>query len=203
MPYPRKLLNDNESIVLDLHPHWWFYALPTLSTVVVSIIGMSVHTKLDGWTRWMSSAMVLGALVPSVAWLVVRIVEWRTTYFVVTNHRLISRQGVLARNSVEIPLDRIANVNFKQSIFERLVGVGDILIESAGKDSAQTFSDIGRPDAVQKIIHEAISDRTDSRFMPAPATTDLADQLERLEALRDRGTLTPAEFEIQKRRLLG
>ena len=50
---------------------------------------------------------------------------------------------------------------------------------------------------------EAISDRTDSRFMPAPATTDLADQLERLEALRDRGTLTPEEFEIQKRRLLG
>lgn len=203
MPYPRKLLNDNESIVLDLHPHWWFYALPTLSTVVVSIIGMSVHAKLDGWTRTAASAMVLGGLVVSVGWLVVTLVEWRTTYFVVTNHRLISRQGVLARNSVEIPLDRIANVNFKQSIVERLVGVGDILIESAGKDSAQTFSDIGRPDAVQKIIHEAISDRTDSRFMPAPATTDLADQLERLEALRDRGTLTPEEFEIQKRRLLG
>ena len=103
MPYPRKLLNDNESIVLDLHPHWWFYALPTLSTVVVSIIGMSVHAKLDGWTRTTASAMVLGGLVVSVGWLVVTLVEWRTTYFVVTNHRLISRQGVLARNSVEIP----------------------------------------------------------------------------------------------------
>lgn len=203
MPYPRKLLNDNESIVLDLHPHWWFYAVQSLSTMVVVILGFSVNANLDGWSRTGAASLVLGALVLTLGWLIVTLVKWRTTYFVVTNHRLISRQGMLARNSVDIPLDRIANVNFKQSILERLVGVGDILIESAGKDSAQTFSDIGRPDAVQKIIHEAIADRTEGRFMPAPSSIDMADQLERLEALRDRGSLTDEEFEQQKRRLLG
>lgn len=203
MPYPRSLLNENESIVLDLHPHWWYYAWPSFSTVAVSILGMSANSRLDGWSRSGATYLVLAGLVLSLGWLVVTLVKWRTTYFVVTNHRLISRQGALARNSVEIPLDRIANVNFNQRIFERLIGVGDIVIESAGKDSKQTFSDIARPDEVQKIIHEAIADRTEGKFRAAPATVDVADQLERLEALRDRGSLTDEEFEAQKRRLLG
>ena len=39
MPFPRKQLNDNENIVLDIHPHWWFYGPQAISTIVVGIIG--------------------------------------------------------------------------------------------------------------------------------------------------------------------
>ena len=203
MPYPRQLLNDDEEIILDLHPHWWFYAPASFSTAAVSILGLSVNTRLHGWIRTGSGFIVLAALIVAAAWLIVTLVKWRTTYFVVTSHRVISRRGALARNSVEIPLDRIANVNFKQTIFERLLGVGDLLIESAGKDSADGFTDISRPEMVQNIIHQAIVDRSDGSFRAAPSRVDVADQLERLEALRDRGTLTDEAFEQQTRRLLG
>lgn len=203
MPYPRKLLNDNEDIVLDLHPHWWFYAVQSLSTAVVVILGFSVNANLDGWSRTGAAALVLGALVLSLGWLIVTLVKWRTTYFVVTSQRLIYREGVIARDGVEIPLDRVNNVNFSQSILERFLGVGDLLVESGGQDGQQLFSDVSQPEKVQNIIHSTIREMHSARTDGRGPLTSLAVELERLEGLRDRGSLTSEEFEIQKRRLLG
>ena len=100
-------------------------------------------------------------------------------------------------------LGTVNNVNFNQSIFQRLIGVGNLLIESGGNDSAEPFTNISRPETVQNIIHRAMDERMTQAFRPAPARGDIADQLERLEGLRDRGALTDEEFEQQKRRLLG
>ena len=203
MPFPRRLLNDNESIILDMHPHWWFYGPQAVSTVVLCILGLSVLTKLDGVERTLLGYLVLAAIIVAVASLIVRLVKWRTTYFAVTTYRIISKNGALARSGVEIPLNHVMNVNFKQSIFERPIGVGDLLIESGGKDGSDTFTDIDRPLEVQNLIHQAMQDQADGSFRSAPARVDLADQLERLEGLRDRGALTEEEFLAQKRRLLG
>ena len=103
---------------------------------------------------------------------------------------------------MEIPLDRLNNVNFNQSIVERLLGVGDVLIESAGRDGQQTFTDISQPEKVQNIIHQAIQNLATGNTGIVSAFPGVASELERLEALRDRGTLTEAEFREQKRRLL-
>jgi uncharacterized membrane protein YdbT with pleckstrin-like domain len=137
------------------------------------------------------------------AWLIVTVIKWRTTYFVVTSHRLIYRQGVVARDGIEIPLEKVNNVNFEQGIFERLIGVGTLLIESGGKDGQQRFSDISQPESVQNIIHSAMQNLGASSFTSAPSMRSVASEIEKLEALRDRGTLTDEEFESQKRRLLG
>lgn len=203
MPFPRRLLNDNENMVLDLHPHWWFFG-PSALTLGVAMIGVLwVRSLVSGWLATVVGYFGLGIIVVCAALLAVDIVKWRTTYFVVTTERIIFRQGVVARDGVEIPLDRLANVNFSQSALERILGVGDILLQSGGQDGEQTFSDISRPDEVQKTITSTLSERSNRRFEGAPSLTGLAHELERLEALRDRGTLTDAEFEEQKRRLLG
>ena len=145
----------------------------------------------------------MAAIIVAASWLIVCLIKWRTTYFVVTSHRLIYRQGVVARGGVEIPLERVNNVNFTQTIIERMIGVGDLLIESGGKDGQQTFSDISQPERVQNIIHSTIQNRVGNRFEGAPSMASVAAELERLEALRDRGTLNHEEFEEQKRRILG
>ena len=94
-------------------------------------------------------------------------------------------------------------MNFSQNILERLLGVGDLLVESGGKDGQQRFSDMAQPEKVQNIIHSTIRSTRVSRTDGSGPLTGIAVELERLEALRDRGTLTEAEFEEQKRRLLG
>lgn len=103
MPFPQKNLNDDESLILDLHPHWWYYAPALLSTAVVCILGLTVLTNFDGWQQTTLGSISLAAIVVAGGWLVVQVVKWRTTYFVLTSHRVIYREGVVARNGVEIP----------------------------------------------------------------------------------------------------
>ena len=208
MPYPTKNLNADETIALDMHPHWWYFAGPVVATVAA--IGLCVYILAadpDGWLAgflgWGGTAL----LVIAVIWLISRYTKWLTTNFVVTSHRVIFRQGVVAKRGIEIPLDRVNNVNFHQGMFERMLGAGDLLIESGGEDGQSRFTDIRHPDRVQNLIHqqvESVRQRRVAGFVPPVAAGyDVTEQLERLEGLLERGTITPQEFEQQKQKLLG
>ena len=86
-----------------------------------------------------------------------------------------------------------------------MLGAGDLLIESGGEDGQQRFTDIRQPEEVQNLIHaqmEQVAMRRAGYGAAAPAV-NVADQLERLEGLLERGSITEEEFEQQKRRLLG
>ena len=201
MPYPARLLNPTESVALDLHPHWWFFAEAATSFAVSGVLWLFVFGQENPKTylTYPIGVIALGALV----WLFVRYLKWRTTYFVITSDRLIYRHGVIAKAGIEIPLERVNNVNFKQSIFERLIGAGDLLIESGGEDGQQRFSDIAKPAKVQNLIHLQMEDNQNRSFsVNVAGGNDVATQIEKLEGLRDRGSITAEEFEAQKQRLL-
>lgn len=202
MPYPRKLLNDTETLVLDLHPHWWYFveaAVALIASIAFAIVTLVVDWP--SWVRWL--ALVL--IVVSALWLVVRYIRWITTYFVVTSDRVIFRHGVFAKAGIEIPLERINSVHFNQSILERLLGAGDLLIESGAENGQQRFTDVRHPDQVTKTIHRQMDENEAVMYggLRAGAQVDAATQLEKLEAMMQRGTITPEEFEAQKRKLLG
>jgi membrane protein YdbS with pleckstrin-like domain len=149
--YPKALLNDGEEIILDLKPHW-MYVVPTiivwLGVTVLCLLLWNVSGQ--GWMSWVTLVVFLGLGVNAA----VRYSKWTTTSFTVTNDRVMFRQGMIAKSGVEIPLERIMNVNFKQSIWERMIGAGDLLIESGGKDGQSRFSDVRKPELVAKEIHE-------------------------------------------------
>jgi uncharacterized membrane protein YdbT with pleckstrin-like domain len=206
MPFPKKNLNANETIALDMHPHWWYFAEPAFSLLGSIVLGIVVLTQTDKGTnaRKVLGLAVLALLIVTAIWLVIRYLRWITTNVVVTSNRLIFRQGVLAKSGVEIPLERVNNVNFSQSVFERLLGAGDLLIESGGEDGQQRFTDIRHPDRIQNLIHAQVEAHGLRRAGGAPqAPADVTVQLERLEAMLQRGTLTQEEFDAQKRKLLG
>jgi uncharacterized membrane protein YdbT with pleckstrin-like domain len=88
--------------------------------------------------------------------LLIHTLQWSRVHFVVTNQRVIYRSGVIARNGIEIPVRKVNNVSFHQSVIERIVGAGDILIESGGEDGQSLFSDIRDPEQVQNIIQRTL-----------------------------------------------
>jgi uncharacterized membrane protein YdbT with pleckstrin-like domain len=208
MPFPRRLLNSYEEITVDLHPHWIYFAEAALSLIGSIVLAILVLSLTDGTVRTALAFITVALIVVSAVWLVVRYLKWSSTNFVITTHRLIFRQGIFAKHGVEIPLERVMNVNFNQTIFERIVGAGDLLIESGGKDGQQRFTDIRKPEHVMNLIHAQVESNSTRHDQPAPlpappaSPVDVAGQLEKLEGLRSRGTITPAEFEEQKRRLL-
>ena len=201
MPYPAKLLNPDESVALDLNPHWWYFAESVSSFAVSGILWLFVfgQDERKSYLTYPIGVIALAALV----WVIVRYLKWRTTYFVITSDRLIYRNGVIGKSGIEIPLERVNNVNFKQGIFERMIGAGDLLIESGGEDGQQRFTDVSHPDKVQNLIHMQMEDNQKRSFsVNVTGGNDVATQLEKLEGLRDRGSITAEEFESQKRRLL-
>lgn len=202
MPYPTRLLNENETLALDLHPHWWFFSEPVAALVGSIVLGIVALTQ-DGNVQKVLGYISLAALVISVIWVLARYATWATTHFVITSDRMIFRHGVFAKSGIEIPLGRVNNVNFSQSVFERILGAGDLLIESAGVDGRQRFTDIRHPEKVQNLIHAQTAASEQRRVGGEQPATDVATQLEKLEGLLERGSLTPEEFEEQKRRLLG
>jgi hypothetical protein len=91
-----------------------------------------------------------------------------------------------------------------------MLGAGDLLIESGGEDGQQRFTDIRHPDKVQNLVHAQVESLIQHRAEYRSASpsagagpVDVAAQLERLEGMLTRGTLTQEEFDAQKRKLLG
>jgi uncharacterized membrane protein YdbT with pleckstrin-like domain len=224
MPYPDRLLNSYEQKVVDLHPHWWYFFEPAASLIAAVVVTIFLQVAAPDAVQTGLLYLGAAAILVTAGWLAWRYLTWVTTNFVITTDRLIYRHGVFAKSGVEIPLERINNVNFHQSFWERVIGAGDLLIESAGTDGQSRFTDVRHPEAITQLVHAQIEEnelrtqqRIRDRLMPPPtaapmppptaapapaAGPDVIDQLERLERLRERGTITQAEFEAQKARLL-
>lgn len=199
MAFPRKLLNEGEAVVLDLHPHWWHFAGPVVAVVVSAaaavVLGPVHRALLTG---------LLVVVVASLLWALARYARWATTNFVLTTDRLVYRSGVLSKQGKEIPLERLNDISVHQSLFERLIGAGDLMVESGGERGQQLFADMPRPFVVQNAIYTEIERARDRDAARASGQRVLSvpEQIEKLDDLRRRGVISRTEFEAKKTQLL-
>jgi hypothetical protein len=111
----------------------------------------------------------------------------------------------------------VNTVFFRQSVFERIVRSGDLVIESAGEMGRQAFSNVHQPAAVQNEIYRQIEanenrkyDRMGQSVVAGGTLSDHADgdavsipaQIRELDELRRQGLLSDAEFTAKKQQLL-
>lgn len=202
MPFPRRLLTEGEKVILDLRPHWIALAGPVFWTVIIGSLAGFLYVRIGHATSAKDALRIAVLAAALLAWLplsFVPAVRWRFTLFVLTNERVISRSGVIAKHSKEIPLETINDVTFQQSVLERVIHAGDLIVESAGESGQNRFTDVRNPEHVQLEIYRAAEAR---KGIGRPGGPSLADELAKLADLRDRGVLTPEEFEARKRKLL-
>jgi uncharacterized membrane protein YdbT with pleckstrin-like domain len=209
MPYPKQLVNQGENVVLDLRPHWWYFSKHIFTGIPLLIL-LVLLFEVHGDVRKYSGAVYFVLLLVWALWLAYEYLQWRFTYFVVSDQRVVFRTGVVAKHGVEIPLERINNINFNQNIWNRVIGAGDLAIESAGREGQTTFDNVRHPDGVQQEIYRQmeVNARRQAGWhapqmpAPAPASPSIAEQIQQLATLRDQGHITPAEFEAKKAELL-
>jgi uncharacterized membrane protein YdbT with pleckstrin-like domain len=82
---------------------------------------------------------------------------------VFTTHRVLIRQGVFRHVGRDIPLHRINDVGFEQSLFERIVNAGTLAIESAGERGQEVLRDIPDSDRQQQLLNRLIEDDGERR----------------------------------------
>lgn len=202
MAYPRRLLTEDEEVIREFHPHWRVLLMAGVWTVVglaVIVVGTLV-LDLEGAGMW--AAVAVGILVIA-ALAVPPIVAWKFRLYVLTTERIVVRNGVVSRDGTEIPLESINNVLYSQSVIERLLGYGDVLIESAGSQGQSRLDDIPDPEAFQSEVYRAREERSLHFQGQASAPRDAVAQLESLAALHQQGVLTDEEFEEKKTKLMG
>jgi uncharacterized membrane protein YdbT with pleckstrin-like domain len=202
MPYPKHLINEGETVALDLNPHWWYFSKHILTGIPLLLALVGILALGDGDPRKYLGYLWGALAVVWAIWLLIKFLSWKFTHFVVTSDRLIYRHGVLAKRGVEIPLERVSNINFEQGIFERMIGAGDLQIDSAGKEGQSYFSNIRHPDGVQQEIYRQMEGYDRKKAGWSAPQGSAADEIEKLANLRDRGVISAEEFESKKTQLL-
>ena len=196
-------LSEGERRILTLRPHWIGVIWPILATLVVIVgLGTALINIPQSWPRYIPW-IVFGVGVLILLWYPLRrVVAWVSSEYVLTSERLIHRYGWLTRRSVEIPLIQIADVLFSQKLHQRLVRVGDVIVESVGGTAFARLASIERPQEVHRAIYDLLEKARVSTNGSSSTLTDPIAQIERLAGLRERGIISDEDFESARHRLL-
>jgi uncharacterized membrane protein YdbT with pleckstrin-like domain len=165
VPYPDKLLADDEEVVRHLHPHWLTVFRPIVVFLLV-VGGASFASALVPVGRQqgvLRLAVVALALLLLLVFVAVPLVRWRTTHYVITTHRVLFREGILARRGRDLGLSRITDVSFRQTLWERIIRSGTLTIETAGDSGATVLGRIPDSEGVQQLLAYLIEEDAERR----------------------------------------
>jgi uncharacterized membrane protein YdbT with pleckstrin-like domain len=158
MAYPDELLVPGEDIVMHRHPHWKMLIAPVLVLLIVVGLGsyLAALVGAQSWSPWVRIVLGVIGLGLIVRFTLMPLIRWRTTHFVITNRRVLVREGLITRRGTDIPMRRITGVQFRQSLFERLFGVGTLVMESASDDPLE-FEDIPGIEEVHALLYQEVA----------------------------------------------
>jgi uncharacterized membrane protein YdbT with pleckstrin-like domain len=164
--YPDKVLADGEQVVEHLHPHWITLVPATFWFIVICGAGGAGIYACSGHHTagevGIIAIIVVGFIL--LCWLTFRPwAEWRSTHYVFTTHRVLIRRGVLKHTGRDISLQRINDVGFTQSLWDRMVGAGTLKIESAGDNGQEDLHNIPKSDQQQQLLNRLIEQDSDRR----------------------------------------
>jgi uncharacterized membrane protein YdbT with pleckstrin-like domain len=164
VPYPDKLLTEDEEIVRHLHPHWLTVFWPVVRfLLIVGAASFGAALIPPSAQQGTLRLLVLGlAVVLVLITVVVPLLRWRTTHYVITTHRLLFREGIVARSGRDLGLSRITDVSYTQTLWERIINSGTITIQSAG-EHATVLTRIPDSDGVQQLLNHMVEEDADRR----------------------------------------
>ena len=152
MAYPEKLLTDGEQIVYDMRPHWRILFVPAVvlvALVFATVLALSWVPDGWAWATW----VVLGlAAFGFVMWVLAPFVRWATSQYVITNRRVIVRWGIVARQGRDMPLARVNDVHFSYGVIDRILGCGDLIVESAGETGQLRIAAVPEVELIQREV---------------------------------------------------
>lgn len=175
------------------------------------LLAVAVVAAVLAWTLAESIPGTLVALI--VAALFGIVLAWknfvlRTNEYLLTNHRVIQQTGILNKRSMDSRLDKINNVEHRQSVWGRIFGFGDVEIDTASETGMALFRNISRPlDFKHAIVAASEQYRSAGRYpgpvlAAAPAAPTAADRLRDLKRLLDEGLISQPEYEAKRQRLM-
>ena len=163
--YPEKILADDEQVVRHLHPHWLTLFWPVVIFLLLvggGAFGAALVPAGSDQGLFRMVIVVL-ALLLGLTFVLVPVLRWRTTHYVITTHRLLFREGILTRKGRDIGLARITDVSYTQTLWDRIINSGTLTIESAGDSGATVLKAIGHSEEIQQLLNHMVEEDADRR----------------------------------------
>ncbi|MEU4342513.1 PH domain-containing protein [Nocardia sp. NPDC023852] len=162
MGYPEDVLAPDEQLILHRHPHWkmLFWPIVTLivATALAGFAGGLISRKAEGTTRSALLIAVLAVYLFILGWrCVAAFLSWKSTHFIITDRRVLVRQGVLTHIGIDIPMSRISSVQFRHGLFDRMLGTGTLIIESSSSEPLE-YDDIPAVQQVHALLYHQVFD---------------------------------------------
>lgn len=151
-----RYLLPSERRVVAVRRHWARLAEPALSAVAGLVVLMWLDQVLPVPLPFVRDLLLAGwvGLLARLTW---RTLEWREDWFVVTDRRLLVRTGLVTRKVAMMPLMKVTDMSYDRPPVGRLLGYGEIVIESAGQDQAlRRIRHLPHPDALYLEICELL-----------------------------------------------
>lgn len=215
--YADSMLADGEVIVLRRRQH-------VLATIIdgrlpwalflAGVVLLVLSTQLDeGGLRSILGYLVLGLLVVSLLWLGRNYWSWFAQDYLVTNRRVLKVEGILNKRSADSSLEKINDAVLEQNLFGRIFGFGDLDILTAADIAIDRYRMLaGAPGFKKAMLDQKHLLEMEQTRIPTPplgssqprsmSPDEITKALDDLSSLRDRGAITPDEYEAKKRDLL-
>jgi membrane protein YdbS with pleckstrin-like domain len=227
MSYVESLLGRGEQILYVARQH--IYVLIANILTELALIALLVAAGVASNVAFDTSSVVVGSVTASNLILLICVaislivllsgfadyLRWNSEQYIVTDRRVIQVRGVFNKRVTDSSLEKINDVELRQSVLGRMFNFGTVeILTGAGDEGANLMDRIEAPLEFKKAMLEAKHNHErgygylDPGY-PAPrsgavanAPAEIQRTLEELAALRDRGILSIDEFEAKKRELL-
>ena len=211
----RTALKKDEKILVIIRQHWIRLVIPFLLWFLLLLLMFFIS--------WPDVAVKLIVLLLAAIYPLYEYINWKYNLWTVTNMRVVDESGYFSRHSKESPLDKINNVEYNQSVWGRLMGYGDVDIQTAAEMGDDNYELIHDPKLLKDTITHAqeeykriqISSQA-TQLAEAIAKTNqpgqsqgtgsqtmVADELQKLFDLVQKGAITHEEYILRKNKLLG
>ena len=151
-------LSPGEHVIFEGHPSWrailGFYLKGTLITAIVAAIVAAVTAVTgDEVDKGLVTIIVIAGVAITI---LVGFIKRVSTTYTITNRRLNIKRGIISREVQETRLERVQNVNYDQSVFQRAMQIGDVDFDTAATDDYNfVFAGVADPGDVVHSVDQA------------------------------------------------
>ncbi len=151
-------LDAGERVIFEGHPSWrailGFYLRGILLSAALGAV-VAIVTQIGGDVN--KGLVFVVVLVAIGVTLLVGFIKRVTTTYTITDRRLNIKRGIISREVQQTRLERVQNVNYNQTLFQRIVQVGDVDFDTAGSgDYDFSFDGVGDPEKVVEKVDDAM-----------------------------------------------
>ena len=222
MSYAQSLLAKDEQILYGARQHWLAPISDSLKPfvlVLVSLVLFFAELKVSPTgtvsTAWLAISAIV--LLVGLVWIGIIMFTWRAQEYLITNRRVIKVEGMLDKKSGDSSLEKINDALLTQGILARILHYGDLEVLTANEEAIDRYVMLAHVVDFKKAMLNAKNQLEDGFRQPAGAVRtvaaapaagsgnadDVTGTLAKLADLRDKGAITPAEYEAKKAELLG